>query len=473
MRRSATLSEISVTAATDYLAERRAASIDELLAFLRIPSISSLSEREQDVQRAAEWAAERLRQAGLEQTEILPTGGHPVVYADWLHAPDRPTVLIYGHFDVQPADPLELWSSPPFEPQIRDGRIYGRGASDMKANLLLSVLGVEALLRTRGELPVNVRFLLEGQEEIGSPQLRDFVAANRDRFACDLVLSADGLQWSEDQPQLLIGLKGGCALQIDVRGASSDLHSGLHGTAVANPVSALASIICSMRTPDGEILVRGFHDDVRPLSEADRAAIAEIPFDEERHRESVGVNELVGEPGFSHLERAGARPTIDINGIWGGFQGEGVKTIVPGDAHAKITCRLVPDQDPDRIIELLEDHVRRHSPRGVTVDVQVASFRARPYLIPPEHWANQIADRVLTETYGRRPYVMRLGGSIPVCEIFLTSLEADTVVIGSGAADENIHAPDEFFRLASLERGEHMWPRLLEAIGERGPALSE
>jgi acetylornithine deacetylase/succinyl-diaminopimelate desuccinylase-like protein len=392
-----------------------------------------------------------------------------VVYGDWLYASGRPTVLIYGHFDVQPVDPLELWCSPPFEPQIRGGRIYARGACDMKANLLISVLGVEAVLRTRGALPVNVKFLLEGQEEIGSPQLPVFVAANRERLACDLVLSADGLQWSEDQPRLLTGLKGGCGIQIDVRGAKSDLHSGLHGAAVANPIYALVGILSSMRTPEGEVRVEGFHDDVRPLSEADRAAIAEVPFDERAYKDSVGVTALVGEPGYSHLERSWARPTLDANGIWGGFEGEGMKTVVPNEAHAKITCRLVPDQDPEKVIETLGAHVERNTPPGVTVEVQAAPGRAKPYVIAPDHWGNRVAGAVLTELYGRQPYVTRLGAGIPVCEIFLSGLWAYTVIFGLALEDENFHAPNEFFRLSSFERGERAWPLLLERLGEHSP----
>lgn len=462
------MSEV-VNAAEEYLSARRSTSVDELLAFLRIPSISPLPEHEDDVRRAAGWAAERLRGAGLEHVEILPTGGHPVVYGDWLHALGRPTVLIYGHFDVQPPDPLELWSSPPFAPQVRGGRVYARGACDMKANLLISVLGVEAVLRTRGALPVNVKFLLEGEEEIASPRLPVFVAADRERLACDLVLSADGGQWSEDQPQLLIGLKGGCGIQIDVRGAKSDLHSGLHGATVANPIYALVSILSSMRTVEGEVRVDGFHDDVRPLSEADRAAIAKVPFDEQAYKDSVGVTELVGELGYSHLERSWARPTLDANGIWGGFEGEGMKTVVPKEAHAKITCRLVADQDPDEVIETLRAHVERNTPPGVTVEVQAASGRAKPYYIAPDHWGNRAAGAVLTELYGRQPYLTRLGGSIPACAIFLSGLRAYTVIFGFALKDENLHAPNEFFRLSSFERGERAWPLLLERLGEHNP----
>ena len=258
-------------------------------------------------------------------------------------------------------------------------------------------------------------------------------------------------------------------IQIDVRGANGDLHSGLHGASVANAIFALVGILSSMRTPEGEILVEGFHDDVRPLTEADRAAIAAVPFDPEHYREAVGVTELVGEAGYSHLERSWARPSLDANGAWGGFEGEGVKTIVPGQAHAKLSCRLVPDQDPDRVIETLRAHVEKHTPAGVTVNLQPAAIRAKPYLMAPDHWANQAAGAVLAELYGRPPYLTRSGGSIPVCETFLSCLGAYTVIFGLGLADEDIHAPNEFFRLSSLERGELAWPLLLERLGEGSP----
>lgn len=455
-----------MTVSDSHLETRQAESLSELKELLRIPSISSLPEHAEDVQRAAEWVAERLRTAGIEHVRIMPTGGHPVVYGDWLHAERKPTILIYGHFDVQPVDPLDLWTSLPFEPEVRDGRIYARGASDMKGNLLMSILGVEALLEGEGVLPVNLKFFFEGQEEIGSPQLPDFVAQNRDLFACDLVVSGDGGQWAEDQPSLLIGLKGGCGVQIDVQGAKTDLHSGFYGGAVANPIHALVRILDCMRSPDGKILVEGFYDDVVPLSDADRAGMAEVPFDEETYKASLGVDDLFGEPGYSTLERAWARPTLEVNGIWGGFQGEGVKTVLPNEAHAKITCRLVPDQDPSRIVELLMAHVERHAPPGVKVRTYPLPFLARPYLIPAEHWGNRAAGEVLTDLYGKRPLYVRIGGSVPVCETFLTNLGAYTVSFGFGLEDEQMHAPNEFLRLASFERGRRAWTALLKRLGE-------
>jgi acetylornithine deacetylase/succinyl-diaminopimelate desuccinylase-like protein len=455
-----------MVAPSTYLEERGSRSLNELNRLLSIPSISSLPEHAGDVQRAARWVADRLIAAGIEHVEIMPTGGHPVVYGDWLHAPGKPTVLIYGHFDVQPVDPIERWTSPPFEPQTRDGRIFARGASDMKANLLMTILSVEALVQS-GSLPVNVKYFLEGQEEIGSPQLPRFIQRQRDLLACDVVVSADGTQWAEDQPSLLVGLKGGCGSQIDVRGAKSDLHSGLYGGAIANPIHALVRILDSMRSPDGAIIVEGFFDDVVALTDDDRRAIGEIPFDEAAYQAEIGIDDVFGEPGYTTLERAWARPTLEVNGIWGGFQGEGVKTVLPNAAHAKITCRLVPHQDPTTILDALARHVKSNTPPGVTVEVTPLPFVARPYVIARDHWANEIADDVLTEVYGKRPYYTRLGGSVPVAELFLSLLNAYTVSFGFGLNDENMHAPDEFVRIGSFERGQRAWVRLLERLGEQ------
>jgi len=446
-----------------HLREKGAQGQDELLDFLRIASISTLPEHAGDVEGAARWVASRLERAGIENVRVIPTERHPLVYGDWLHAPDKPTVLIYGHFDVQPADPLDLWTSPPFEPVVENGRIYARGASDMKGNLLMSILAVEELLR-EGRLSVNVKFIFEGEEEIGSPNLQPFISANRELLGCDLVISGDGLQYGEEQPSLLIGFKGGCGVQIDVRGPSGDLHSGVYGGAIQNSIHALVRVLDSMRSPEGKILVEGFFDDVVPLSDADREMIAAVPFDEEDYKREIGVDELFGEPGYTTLERAWARPTLEVNGIWGGFQGEGVKTVIPSEAHAKITCRLVPDQDPNRIVELIAAHVRQHAPPGVEIETRPLAFVARPYLMPADHWANPIAARALAEVYGREPVFIRMGGSVPVCETFLTQLGAYTVSLGFGMEDENIHAPNEFYRVKSFERGRQAWVKLLQGL---------
>lgn len=448
-----------------YLQTHQTRFVNELLEFLRIPSVSALPQHAADVQRAAAWAARRLTAAGIEHVRVLPTGGHPVVYGDWLHAPGKPAILIYGHVDTQPADPLELWTTPPFEPAIRDGRVYARGASDNKGNILLAIVAVEAMLKTAGALPVNVKFFIEGQEEIGSPQIPGFLATHRDLFACDMVISSDSTQWAEDQPALWVGNRGLCALQIDVYGPASDLHSGVYGGAVQNPIHALVQVLASMRSPDGRIVVEGFYDGVVPLSEADRALIAQVPFDEQAYKAQIGVEELFGEPGYSTYERLWARPTLEVNGIWGGFQGEGIKTVLPREAHAKITCRLAPHQDPDRVVEAIIAHVEKHRAHGVKTIAQRLPGSARPYLMPVDHPGNRAAHAVLEALYGKPPFYVRTGATLPVSAMFLETLGAYTVSFGFGLEDEQFHAPNEFFRLASFERGQRAYCMLLERLG--------
>ena len=455
-----------MTAWKNYLEANQDRYLKELLEFLSIPSISSLKEYKADVAKAGEWVAARLQAAGIENVQVLPTGGHPVVYGDWMHAPDKPTVLIYGHFDTQPVDPLELWTQPPFEPALKDNRVYARGASDDKGNMLAPILAVEALLSSESRLPVNVKCFFEGQEEIGSPQLPEFISANRQRLACDLILSADGGQWDEDQPALMIGLRGLCNLQIDVRAARSDTHSGTFGGTIMNPIHALVRLIDTMHTPQGAIAVEGFYDAVRPLTEPEQDQIAEIPFDEADYKAGLGVDALFGEPGYSTYERAWIRPTLEVNGIWGGFQGEGVKTVLPGSAHAKISCRLVPDQDPAQILKLLTTHIEKHTPPGVKVALDLNPSTADPYLIPFDHPGNQAAADVHKELFGKEPYYARMGGSIPVCGIFLKELGAYTVNFAFGLKDENVHGPDEFFRLKSFSRAQLAYGMLLEQLSK-------
>jgi acetylornithine deacetylase/succinyl-diaminopimelate desuccinylase-like protein len=449
----------------EYLEENTPGYLEELMEFLRIPSISSLPEHAADVKRAAEWVAGRLRTAGIEDVQLLPTGGHPVVYGQWLHAADKPTIMIYGHFDTQPVDPLELWSHPPFEPVVEDGRIYARGASDDKGNMLIPILAAEALLKTRASLPANVKFFFEGQEEIGSPQMPDFISERRDLLACDMVLSSDGGQWTEDQPALNVGRRGLCALQIDMQSAVHDVHSGTYGGTFQNPIHALAEILSSMRDSRGKILVDGFYDTVRDLSDDERAQIAEIPYDESEYRQVLGVDQLHGEAGYSTYERAWVRPTLEVNGIWGGFQGEGIKTVIPSQAHAKITCRLVPDQDPDQIVELIASHVTRYAPVGAKASVKKLAGSADPFVVPCDHPGNQAARSVLKELYGKEPYAARTGGTIPVCGLFLKHLGAHLVNFAFGLEDENLHAPDEFFRISSFKCGLKAYGMILEELG--------
>ncbi|WP_324717132.1 dipeptidase [Carboxydochorda subterranea] len=440
-------------------------AVHELIDFLRIPSVSALSEHRDDVRRAAEWVARRMQRAGIEHVEVLPTPLHPVVVGDWLHAPaGRPTVLVYGHFDTQPADPVELWTRPPFEPWVEGDRIYARGASDDKGNMMVPILAAQAWLQGGQGLPVNVRFIFEGQEEVGSPHLAEFVAGRRDRLACDLVVSADGGQFSEERPSLTLGTRGLCAVQIDVKGPARDLHSGTYGGTVQNPIHALVELLASMRAPDGHVLVEGFYDRVEPLSAEQRRYMAMVPHDDGAYRQAIGVRELFGEPGYSTLERQGARPTLEINGIWGGFTGEGVKTVLPSEAHAKLTCRLVKDQDPVEIQRRIEAHVERHAPRGVEVRVRRMEGLARPYAMPVDHWGNRAASDVLQEVYGREPLLLWSGGTVPLYDIFLRELGTYTVTFAFGLPDEPVHAPDEFFRISSLRRGMVAWARLFERL---------
>ena len=450
----------------DYLNDHHDQHLAELQEFVRIPSISSLPEHAGDVQTAAEWVARRMQRAGIENVQIMPTGGHPVVYGDWLHTPGQPTVLVYGHFDVQPVDPVHLWTDDPFSATIRDGKLYGRGASDSKGGMFPTILAVEAMLRTTETLPVNLKFLYEGQEEIGSPQLMAFVAGQKARLACDLVLNSDGMQWSETEPALFIGLRGGCALQIDVENAASDLHSGMYGGAIANPLHALTELVASMHAPDGTITVEGFYDDVRPVTPDVRERIAAVPFDESAYKAQIGVAQTFGEPGYSTHERLWVRPTLEIVGLWGGFQGEGIKTVLPREAHAKISCRLVADQDPARILDLLERHIERHTPQGVKVTVRRLPFHAYPYLMPVDHPANATAREVLVELYGREPYYVQAGGSVPVTDIFLRHLGAYSVSFAFLLPDENFHAPNEFFRLSSFAKAPGATCRFLERLSQ-------
>ena len=451
----------------NYLESNKSRFLDEMLDFIRIPSISALSEHAGDIQRAGEWVANRMNAAGIEGVRILPTGGPPVVYGEWLHAPGKPTILIYGHFDTQPVDPVDLWSSPPFEPVVRGGKVYARGASDDKGNMLIPILATEALLKTEGSLPVNLKFFFEGEEEIGSGHLPDLIDSQKELLACDLVVSADGLQWREDQPSLLVGFKGLCALQIDVTGPNVDLHSGIYGGTVQNPIHALVHLLDSMRSPAGDVLVEGFYDDVIPLSAAERDQIAAIGHDELEYQEQLGVSQLFGEPGYTALERAWVRPTLELNGIWGGFQGEGSKTVIPSEAHAKITCRLVPDQNPNKILEQLATHIEKYTPPGVELAVTPKAAPSPAYRIPTDHPGNQAAYEVLEDVYGKTPYFTRLGGTLPVCRLFLDKLDVYTVTFAFALEDENAHAPDEFFRISSFEQGQKAYCKLLQRLSKQ------
>jgi acetylornithine deacetylase/succinyl-diaminopimelate desuccinylase-like protein len=449
----------------NYLNQHKERFLNELMEFLRFPSISALPAHMADVEKAAQWLEARMKAAGIESVRILPTGRHPVVYGEWLHAPGKPTLLIYGHFDTQPVDPLNLWENPPFEPVIKNGRIYARGVTDDKGNLFIPLIVAEAMLKTGGKLPVNLKFLFEGQEEIGSPQLPDLIRANKSLLSCDMVVSADGGQWGEDQPAVVLGTRGLTAVFLDIQGPDHDLHSGTYGGTIANPIHALVQILDSLHDKNGRITVDGFYDDVRALSPEERAHLAKIPFEEGKYLKETGSPSLFGEPGFTTPERAWARPTLEINGIGGGFQGEGIKTVLPSKAYAKISCRIVADQDPSKIADLVIRHIQKKAPAGVKVTAVASPNGAAPYLMPPDHPALAVASSVLRGVYGKEPYRMRMGGTIPANGFFLQLLQAYTLVFAFGLEDELQHSPNEFFRLSSYERGQKAYGMLLERLG--------
>jgi len=435
-----------------HLVATREARLAEYLDLLRIASISAIPAHAADVRAAAERLATMLRDAGLENVEVCPTGRHPIVYADWLHAEGGPTVVAYGHYDVQPVDPLDEWTSPPFEPLVVGDRVLARGAADDKSNVTILVQTAAALLATRGRLPVNLRFVFEGEEESGSDSLVPWLEANRHRLAGDVAIVSDVGLFEGDRPAITVGLRGIAGVEIHVEGPFQDVHSGVYGGQIENPVNALATIIAALKGPDGRIRVPGFYDDVLPLDEADRAALAGLPFDEEAYRESIGVPALVGEVGYTTLERRGARPTLDVNGIWGGFSGEGGKTIIPARAGAKITCRLVADQDPDRIIEALRTYVERIAPPGVRVEV-IGEGGGRPSRTPIDHPATQAAARAIRRIWGEDPLYVREGGSIPFVAEFEHVTGLPIVLLGFAPAAGNFHAPNEWMSLRVFEAG--------------------
>lgn len=435
-----------------YLEKHRDEHLEQLKALLRFPSISTLTEHKTDVMECAKYIAQLATQVGFEHAELLPTKGHPVVYADWLHAPGQPTVLVYGHYDVQPVDPLNLWETPPFEPAIRDGKIFARGSSDDKGQVFMHLKAFEALFKTTGELPVNVKLCIEGEEEIGSAHLPEFLEENAERFRADVLVISDTPILGPNHPSVCYGLRGLAALQIDVKGPKGDLHSGLYGGAVQNPLHALVEILASLHSPDGKVLVSGFYNGVLEITDEERRAYEALNQDEAALAAELDVPALFGEAGYSALERTWVRPTLEINGVYGGFQGEGTKTVIPSEAHAKITCRLVPSQDPSTIQQLIADHVREHTPPGVEVKVQYMDS-GKPYVTPFEHPAIQLAATSYEKSYGVPAAFTRMGGSIPVVETFNRLLGLPVVLMGFGLNTENFHAPNEHFSLENFDKG--------------------
>lgn len=450
---------------TDWLTANVSSATAELFEFLRIPSVSARSEHKGDVARAAGWLAGQLQAAGLS-AEVLPTAGHPIVIGEWRGAgPAAPTYLVYGHYDVQPVEPLELWHSPPFEPSVRDGRIYARGSVDDKGQLFLHVKALQAHLATHGKLPVNVIVLAEGEEEVGSEHLPAFVAEHARRLACDGVVISDSSMFAPGLPSILFSLRGLSYVQIDLQGPSSDLHSGSYGGAVVNPATALARIIASFHDDTRRIAVKGFYDKVVEWDDEVRAQIRALPFSEDAFRDETGAPSPGGEAGYSTLERIWTRPTLEVNGLLSGYTAEGAKTVLPSKAMAKVSCRLVPDQTPDEIVALVTEHVRRIAPPEVTVTV-TPLHSGMPWKATLEGPLFEAGRRALQRAFGHEPVLAGEGGSIPVVGDFQRILGAPVLLMGFGLPGENAHAPDEWIAVENFEKGMLAVAYLWEELGE-------
>ncbi len=447
-----------------YIHENRQRYLDQLHEVLRIPSISTDPERASDLRRAAEWVRDRLLEAGCTRAQIHATEGHPIVYGEWLGAPGKPTILVYGHYDVQPVDPLELWTTPPFEPSVREGKLYARGAADDKGQFLIHVNALEAHLRTSGRCPVNVKFLIEGEEEIGSSHLAPFIEASRKLLSCDALVVSDTSMFAKGVPSICHGLRGLAYLQVDVKGTTTDLHSGSFGGAVINPAFALAHLLASLKDRNGKVRVPGFYDRVRKLTPVERKELASLPHSDARFKKSIGAPELFGERGFTTLERLWARPTLEINGMWSGFTGEGAKTVIPAEAHAKISMRLVPKQTPKEIARKVEAFLKRNAPKSVKLSVRDL-HGGEAWLAPTSHPALQAASRAAGRAFGKPPVFTREGGSIPIVAAFDRLLGAPAVLLGIGLPDDATHAPDERLDLDNFFRGNQAAAFLMEELG--------
>jgi acetylornithine deacetylase/succinyl-diaminopimelate desuccinylase-like protein len=452
-----------------FLTETRDLRMATYLDFVRIPSVSALPDHADDCRRAAEFLADQLREAGLEHVDVSETGGPPVVRADWLHAEGAPTVIAYGHYDVQPPDPLELWETAPFDPIVRDGRVIARGAEDNKACVQMHLRAAEALLRVRGRLPINLRFLFEGEEESGSEHLDAWLEAHRGELAADVAVISDTDFFEGNRPAICLGVRGLLYAQIDVLGPNRDLHSGAYGGAVENPIHALAVILASLKDADGRIQVPGFYDDVVAPTPPERAAIAALPFDETSYRADLDVDALVGEVGYTPLERKTARPTLDANGVWGGFSEEGAKTIIPAQAHVKLSCRLVPNQRPEEVFRRLQEHVATVTPPGVRVTVERLAS-GLPSVTPLDHPATQAAARAIEATFGVPALFYRAGGSVPVTASFSDLLGLPVVLLGFAPPDSRAHSPNEWMDLANFETGIRTIARLWDELGAMRPS---
>ncbi|TWV88668.1 dipeptidase [Chitinophaga pinensis] len=435
----------------DYQVQNKDRFLEELLELLRIPSVSADSRFNPDVKNCAEAVKLRLQEAGAEKVEVCPTAGHPIVYGEKIIDPKLPTVLVYGHYDVQPADPLELWDSGPFEPVIKDEKIYARGSADDKGQFYMHVKAFETMSKTN-TLPCNIKFMIEGEEEVGSANLGIFIKENKERLKADVVLISDTAMISLENPSLDTGLRGLSYMEVEVTGPNRDLHSGVYGGAVANPATILCKMIASMHDENNHITIPGFYDKVQDLSQAERDALNAAPFDEAEYKADLGVEDLWGEKGYSTIERTGIRPTLEVNGIWGGYTGEGSKTVLPSKAFAKISMRLVPNQDWIEISQLFQAHFEKIAPKSVKVKV-TTHHGGSPYVTPTDHIAFKAANDAIQATFGKAPIPMRGGGSIPIVALFEKELGLKTILMGFGLDSDNLHSPNEKYGLANFYKG--------------------
>jgi acetylornithine deacetylase/succinyl-diaminopimelate desuccinylase-like protein len=449
----------------EYLENNKERFLNELLDLLRIPSISARTENKQDMVKCAEAVKQRLIEAGVDRAEVYSTDGHPVVYAEKMIDTNKPTVLVYGHYDVQPADPLELWNNPPFEPVIKDGKIFARGACDDKGQFYMHVKALEILNRTN-TLPVNMKFIIEGEEEIGSPNLAKFVKQNTKLLEADVILISDTAMISLEHPSIDIGVRGLSYIEVEITGPNRDLHSGVYGGAVANPITILARMIASCHDENNHITIPGFYDDVVDVSKSERKLLAEAPFDKEEFKKDLGIKKLWGEKGYTTNERTGIRPTLEVNGIWGGYTGEGSKTVLPSKAFAKISARLVPEQSSEDITKKLIKYFEETAPAGVTVKA-MEHHGGEPYMTPIDTPAYQAAAKSIKTTFGKEPVPVRGGGSIPICALFEEELGIKIVFLGFGLDSDNLHSPNEKFELSNFYKGIETIPYFHKFFAEK------
>ncbi len=447
-----------------YIQQHKDRFLSELLELLRIPSVSADSKYKTDVRLAAEFICEKLKSAGADLAEINETAGHPIVYGEKIIDKSLPTILVYGHYDVQPADPLNLWDSPPFEPVIKDEKIYARGACDDKGQVYMHIKAFETMMAT-DSLPCNVKFMIEGEEEVGSDNLGTFVKSNKEKLKADVILISDTAIVANDIPSIDVGLRGLSYLEVEVTGANRDLHSGVYGGAVANPINVLSKMIASLHDENNHITIPNFYDDVLELSPAERAAMALTPFDLEAYQEDLAINDVRGETGYSTIERASIRPTLDVNGIWGGYIGEGAKTVLPSKASAKISMRLVPNQQSDKMTAMFTKHFESIAPAGVTVKVRT-HHGGEPYITPTDSKEYRAAERAMEESFGKKPVPTRGGGSIPIVALFEKELGLKTVLMGFGLDTDAIHSPNEHFGLFNFYKGIETIPLFFKYYSE-------